>query len=392
MLRHELATDVQALDALSPAWEQLLSSSGHNFVMRGPTWSIAWWRVFGGVDGRRARVVTFRRGSELVGVVPLLARSAHGVTRLELFGTGEPERDEVCSEHLGPVVARGEEQAIAAAFAGLLRSDALGPWDQLDLMALSSDDPTVPVLCEALRCVGRVSFGVSGAAPYVRLPSTWAAYLGSLSSSRRQRVSRTLAAFDRWAGGDHALVVASTPAQVGQGLEILEQLHAERWQAAGRSGAFASQRFRSFHRLVAPLLFERGALELAWLLARGKPVAALYNLLCGGAVRFYQSGRMVPAPTGVSLGIAIHLHAMQHAIAARRSEYDFLGGAGRYKLELSHDVRPLLRLIVTRRGVATEALRVARLLRRAARFCRSALPRGSVLARASGSLVSAAAT
>ena len=376
MLRHELATDWAALEALTPEWDRLLASSRHNLVMRGPTWSLAWWRVFGGGEGRKARVVTFRRGSELVGVVPLLSRRTNGLCRLELFGTGEPECDEVCAEHLGFVVAPGEEQAVTRSFSALLRDDALGPWDQLDLVALSGDDTMGPLLCEALRGSGRLGCGVAGGAPFARLPSTWASYLSSLSSSQRQRVTRTLTAFERWTGGDHALVFAADQRELARGLGILERLHSERWQAEGRPGAFASPRFRTFHRLVAPKLFDRGELELGWLLVRGRPVAAVYNLLCNGAVRFYQSGRIAHGPTGVSLGIVTHLYAMQRAIAAQRSEYDFLGGVGRYKLELCHDVRPLLRLMVSRRSVVAELQRATRLAGRAIRFWRSAAVQG----------------
>jgi len=368
VLRHQLATDSATLTSLAPEWARLLAGSRHDLVMRGPVWLLSWWRVFGALNGRRARVVSFWRGSELVGVFPLLSRPAFGLTRIELLGTGEQERDEVCSEHLGPVVAPGEEQAVARAFVALLERDALGPWHQLDLQALSGEDAMAALLCEALRGVGRVSFDVVGSAPFARLPATWGDYLSSLPSSRRQRVRRILGAFERWTGGNHAFEIATDPSMLERGLDILERLHAERWREVGRSGAFASPLFRAFHRRVAPLLLEQGALELAWLVVRGRPVTALYNLICNGRVRFYQSGRALQIPAGVSVGVATHLYAMQRAIVAHRPEYDFLGGLGRYKLELSHGVRPLLRLTVTRRSAVTDLQRTADLLWRAARF------------------------
>jgi len=370
MLRHQIAIDLTALEALAPAWQRLLESSQQPQVMRSPLWLTTWWRVFGPLQGRESRLVTFWRGPELVAVVPVLRRQVVGITRLELFGTGEREQDEICSEYTGAVAAPGEELPVAERFAELVRDGALGRWHQLDFTNLSSEDPMSVLLYDALCSVGNISFGVTAGASFARLPSSWAGYLDSLSSSRRQRARRVLKGFERWTGGEHSLHVAATATEASRGLELLETLHRARWQADGLPGAFASEHFRAFHRQVVPRLFDRGEVEIAWLLVRGRPVAAIYNLLCSNAARFYQSGRAPEIPANVSVGMVMQLYAIQRAIANGRREYDFLGGFGRHKADLSHEVRPLMRLRVTRRSAAAELFGAARALREAIRSWR----------------------
>ncbi|XYI04099.1 GNAT family N-acetyltransferase [Sorangium sp. So ce1128] len=142
---------------------------------------------------------------------------------------------------------------------------------------------------------------------------------------------------------------------------MLVRLHAERWSAEGRAGVFASRRFREFHDEVMPAMFERGALDLAWLSARGEPVAALYNLVWNNKLYFYQCGRRVDLPKGLRPGTVIHAHAIRAAIAEGRREYDFLDSPCQYKLALSLSARPLVELRAARPSVNDSARRAAEL-------------------------------
>src|SRR5437899_2967440 len=49
---------------LRPAWGELLARSAAraNGLALTPAWLLAWWREFGGLGGRRLRLLLFRRG------------------------------------------------------------------------------------------------------------------------------------------------------------------------------------------------------------------------------------------------------------------------------------------------------------------------------------------
>ena len=111
-------------------------------------------------------------------------------------------------------------------------------------------------------------------------------------------------------------------------------------------------------------------LWLCWLEVEGEPIAALYNIVWDKQVRFYQSGRITDVPKKVRPGLVIHACAIQEAIAAGYTHYDFLAGTTRYKMQLATNVRPLIQLSLTRpsfrarlRDLGSEGISLGRTLR-----------------------------
>jgi CelD/BcsL family acetyltransferase involved in cellulose biosynthesis len=370
MPRRRIVTDVSELEGLVPAWRRLLGRAVHAEPVRTPLWLLAWWRQFGEADGRALRVVAVEEAGELVGLVPLALRAAAHrraipVRRVELLGTGEDEADEIASDYVGGLVAEGWQDDVARGVADALVDSSLGEWDELRLPAMSSEDPFVPRLAEALRARGLAATVTrSGEAHFVPLPRAWSTYLRDLGSSRRYVVTRSLRELDRWAGeGGWELRSARTASDLDEGRRVLHDLHAQRWAAAGRRGVFASGRFKRFHDEVMPRLWagEDGAtLDLLWLVVRGEPIAASYSVVFGDKVYFYQSGRRMDVPKAVRPGIAMHALAIKRSIEAGRREYDFLQGASRYKRDLARGSRALVTLRAVAphlRGRAVEAVR-----------------------------------
>jgi CelD/BcsL family acetyltransferase involved in cellulose biosynthesis len=362
------------LAAHEAAWWGLLERSEANEPMLTPTWLGAWWRVFGRQGGRRLRVLLVFDAGRLIGLVPLQRvrhwyRRGLPFRRLQLLGSGEAEADEIVSEYLGVVAERGRETDVVTQLTSALAQRTLGNWDEILFPNMRGESRTAGTLIEGLARAGLPAQAtVTADCPYISLPGSWDDYLAALPSSNRQFVKRSAARFEDWAGGEGELHQARTVAELEQGSAVLRALHGERWSAAGRPGAFASQKFRAFHDQVMRALLAAGALELSWLSVRGEPVAALYNFSWNGKVYFYQSGRKLDVPAAVRPGIVAHVLAIRRAIDAGRREYDFLGGASQYKRKLATATRPLLSV----RAVRSPALERAR----------SALERGIDLLRA----------
>ncbi len=339
------------LEGIREEWSELLGQSANNEVMLSPTWLIRWWQSYGPVDGRELCMVVFRRNQELVGLAPLCRRkiagsSALGMMRLELLGSGEDEEEETCSEYIGLIAAPGEEQAVADAFGAALHAGELGAWDELVLTAMSSESVMAPLLARAL---GKATeYKVLGGSPFALLPKSWDQYLADLSSSRRALIRKSLRAWEAWAGAPPTLRRVEYEEELEEGIAILSKLHSLRWKEEGHTGAFDSPRFTAFHDLVMRELLQAGALWLCWLEVKGEPVAALYNIVWNNQVRFYQSGRITEVPKKIRPGLVIHACAIQEAIAAGYTHYDFLAGTTRYKMQLANNVRPLIELSLTR--------------------------------------------
>jgi CelD/BcsL family acetyltransferase involved in cellulose biosynthesis len=382
-----VVTDPARLEALRPDWRALLGRSACDGPMLGPTWLTAWWRVFGPLQGRRLRLALFHDGGRLVGLAPLLTR-AHwyqpGIPfrRLEPLGAGERGEDTICSDYLSVVAERGAERRVAARLAAALAAGALGGWDELVLPAMDGLGEMPGLLAEAFRGAGLgAAVTVTGSAPFAVLPATWGAYLEGLGKKGRYAVLRGLRDFERWAGGPGRLERATSPAELARGTDVLIDLHQRRWRAAGQPGRFAVPRFRQFHEAVLPQLLADGALELAWLCARGEPVAAQYNLVWGDKVYFYQCGRRADLPGHVRPGAVLLAHLIRAAIEAGRREFDFLAGEALYKSRLASATRPVVQVRAARPSWREQARRLAeygrgwaRQVRRAARGSGPASP------------------
>jgi CelD/BcsL family acetyltransferase involved in cellulose biosynthesis len=363
-LSRHVVTDPDELASMRGEWEQLLANSSANEPSLSPDWILAWWRVFGQLEGRRLRVLTVRNDGRLVGLIPMLTRVAShppgiSLRRLELVPSGEAEADEICSEYIGLIADRGHEFAVAQAFADAVADGELGRFGELVLPAMDGEQFAPAFVASALHRRG-LSVNVTARhwSPYVPLPDSWDAYLEALAPSRRYRVRRSVRAFESWAKGPPTLTFAKSSSDLVRLRAVLERLHAERWSEAGKPGVFASERFRSFHDELIPALFERGALEIGSLDVRGEPVAAFYNFVWNGKSYFYQGGRKLDVPNQIRLGLVMHAAIIRNAIERGLREYDFLSGTSRYKVELALRARPIVSIRATRPSAA-EAVRCA---------------------------------
>lgn len=372
-----------ALDALAPAWRELLGRAENPTTSVTPLWLGTWWRTFGTADKRALRALSFWEGERLVAFAPLLSRLTRhrGVIpfrRIELLGTGEDEADEICSDYVGIVVERGAEARVAEALVQALNGPDFTPWDDLVFANMDAGSSFFACLQTTLQATGmQVETESPGCCPYVPLPASFDDYLGMLEPRSRYLANRALRELDKWAGKDGwRLHRASTPEELAVGKRVLHDLHRERWEIKGQAGVFARDRFRQFHDDVMPELLRGvdGMLDLLWLTVRDRPVAVLYNIVYDNRVFLYQSGRTDDVPKGLRIGTAMNILAIRDAIEKGRTEYDFLNGNVQYKRQLSvGDNRPL----VTLRAVATSAR--ARALEATRKTADSLIARASVL-------------
>ncbi len=372
-------TESTQLEELAPSWHALLQRSLCPEVMLSPDWLLTWWQVFGPLGGRQLRIGRFTQDEHLVGLAPLLRRRHWHrrllpFRRLEPLGAGEPEADAICSDYLNVIAEPGAEAAVVGELAAALAAGRFGTCDELVFPMMDGDGRMPALLTAALTRVGMTAHWTpTNAAPYIPLPATWEAYLKELTPSRRYYLTRSLRAFERWAGGTMRVHYATTRAELEEGRRVLIALHRERWQDTPQGGVFRSPRFLAFHEAVMPLLLDEGILELMWISVRGTPVAALYNLVWNGKVSFYQSGRTTQVPANIRPGIVILAQAIRGAIEAGRREFDFLAGASPYKMQLALASRPIVEVRAAwpslrerLRGLVEAGITASRGMRRAA--------------------------
>ncbi len=356
-----LLRTVAELEAIKPAWLELLACSRANEPTLSPHWLLPWWKQFGAREGRQLLVGVFEDAGNLVGMAPMVRRTSWHrgcipLRVLEFLASGEPARDAICSDYLNLLSRPGYETPVADAFADSLASGEFGAWDTVSLCMMDAETGSA----ERLR-VGFARHGLQATvqettrAPFIALPHSWEEYTKQLSKKNRQMIKYTLRDFDRWAGSDQCVREAKTVEDLERGSLILMSLHKLRWEKAESGGVFRSPFFLGFHHEAMRALLEAGALQLLWLVARGQPVAAMYNLVWNNKVYFYQSGRNPELPSQIRPGAVIIAKAIQKAIEEGRREFDFLGGVSTYKMQLATATRSIVRLHVYRPGLRSYA-------------------------------------
>jgi CelD/BcsL family acetyltransferase involved in cellulose biosynthesis len=357
-------TDSAEAERVAPEWSDLLERCGQNELTVTPGWMLTWLRVYGGLQGRQLRLALFRDADRLVGLAPLVRRLHwyRGLVpfrRLEFLASGEHEGHGICSNHLGVIALPAMEEVVARRLVVAVQAGEFGAFDEVVLPMMDGDRPMTAALEAAFREGGLDTTVVETArAPYILLPATWEKYLGSLSGAHRRHLTRSLRAFEEWAGGEVSLERATDAAGLEKGRRILIDLHHGRWGRVGQPGVFRSLLFLHFHEQMMPWLLERGALELTWLRVRGEPVAVLYAMTWGGKVSAYQIGRRLEVPGKVGPGTMILAQAIRVAIAAGCREFDLLADEAPYKLQLGSGIRSLVELRAGRGGLREQARRV----------------------------------
>ena len=106
-------------------------------------WVREWWRIYGpvyGDGGRGLRIITVRRGPDLIGILPLYQRSSAGpwaARQSRFISTGAAEFEETSTEYLDLLhLPNSAGECVEAICQTLLDCHEMR-WDQLDLTDMS---------------------------------------------------------------------------------------------------------------------------------------------------------------------------------------------------------------------------------------------------------------
>ena len=246
--------------------------------------------------------------------------------------------DTGCPDELDvPAGAETDWDALAAAL------DAL-PWQVVILSNLAEPAPHANRLFDALRRRGHaVRNGTLWSCPALELPSSWHAYLGTLSANRRQILRRK----ERGLVRDRAARLVDYGAdRLDEGWGHLLRLHEQRWDGPG---AFRDPRAARLQREFAGEMARRNQLWLTTLDLDGQPAAAWYGFTNGDTVYFYQGGRD-PRWERESVGLVLMGMMIRRAIERGYRVFDFLRGDDPYKKQWTTARRTTTETVVFRSG------------------------------------------
>jgi CelD/BcsL family acetyltransferase involved in cellulose biosynthesis len=247
------------------------------------------------------------------------------------------------SDILDALVVSGLEAAfwdeMLGEIAGLLSTGSLV------LQCLVAGTPTLDLL--SLRAP---SFGLQvetveiETSPYLRLPSTFDAYVEGLDKKARHELRRKIRRAGEALPGISFRICREpeeAPAAIRSFLDLHRRSHPDK-------AAFMTDDMARFFREVAQRWSEAGILRLAFLSSAGIDVAAAFELAAGDRILLYNSG-YDPSRRDANPGLVLNARCIEAAISEGFKEYDFLRGDERYKYDLGGVDRAVYRATVSGR-------------------------------------------
>jgi len=329
----EVITDPDRLGEIEADWRSLAERRGNAFLT--PEWYFAWLRSYG-ADADPAVIAVRAPAGDLRGIMPL-ARDRAARPRSLRFGGAN------LADHLHPVAAGLEEEAVAAAAGAMLGAEIPG-WSAIVLDNVDADARWWRAMMSAAPLsLAAVSYRQT-TLPCIQLPTSWEDYLASRSRNFRSQLGRKLRALER----NHEIRFRRTQdaPELARDLETFFRLHDARWDTRGGSSS-ASERTRRFHADFTAAALERGWLRLWVMEVDGAPAAAWYGWRLGERYSYYLAG-FEPRWSDASVGLLLLARTVREAIEESASEYDLLLGDEAYKERFATATRPVETVVLAR--------------------------------------------
>ena len=313
--------------ALHCEWNALLENSPAFSVCLTWEWLYTWWNHYL-TSEFELHILLLRDGDRLVGIAPFMLQScyfrpAFHFRALRFLGTGEPEWEGVVSEYLDVIALVGEQSRVANTVWEYLHQSTM--WDQILFNDLQRDSLVMTGLRQIIASDRfRSHLELVGMRYTVNLPPNVDGYSRLLDVSVAKRIAYKRRKLNR--AGLVEVVSVAAQGELDHAFAELVRLHTLRWAREGKKGAFASNRFTAFHRQLAERLLPQGLVNIKLLSLNGANVAVLYNFRYRDTEYFYQGGFDINSAGKYSPGVVAHVLAIESAINAGLSRYDFMRG------------------------------------------------------------------
>lgn len=308
MFTYKIFTDTEALEQLCSNWKSLVIRSETATPFQTYEWVSSWWSCLGRF--KKLYLIAIYEGQDLVGLYP--GYTQPGVLKvLSPIGKG-------LSDYLHPLIQTGYEQTISEEILNLLIDQK--EFQFIDFHQIRETHP----LCEN----ENVQKAVQSECFILNLPSTFEAYIQTLSKSMRYEAKRT-------EKGDFKHNLASvktvkTEEEAKEGLSLLFDLHRLRWKKKGLPGVFFMRSIQNFHEHYIRQALLSNQLKLAIYRHGSDVVGGIYVIRVGKTSYFYQSG-FNPLYKALSPGSVLVSHSIRETIEEEGNCFDFLRGAESYK-------------------------------------------------------------
>ncbi len=340
--------------AMGTEWNCLVSGADVISPMLQWEWCFSWWQSYKELMGAELYVLVFRNDdNSLMGIVPfyICKKREYGlpVKRIQFIGTGEPEKDETCSELLD-IICRPEcvNDVLDMATEYLLTDTG---WDEIRLYDVPDGVSVSGQFIKRMeRKAGNINTRIitAGRCPVIRLPVSWDDYFAALGKRTRKLLRYERRRIER--DNNVRFEVVDDSKELPVILQDFIGVHQQRWAADGKNGCFASKIFTGFLNLLIERMAANGGVQISTLYVNDDMAASFLLLRFKDSIYFYNSavdinkyGKLSPGTVGLS-------YVVEDAIKNKKKEFHFFKGrAGSYKDRWTDDRIEVVTLVVRRK-------------------------------------------
>jgi CelD/BcsL family acetyltransferase involved in cellulose biosynthesis len=336
-VRIDLHDSPSAFETLASEWDALISpDQSHLFFMR-TDWQRTWWKHLH--RGQLAILTARDETGVLRGVAPCFTDTSEtGARSVNVVGCAD------ITDYVDWVCAPGFERPAIEAFWNYLCQSGPIQWDQLNICNVPELSPSLKILPElAMKSGLRVEVTLEDVCPIISLPDAYEAYLESLDKKQRHELRRKRRKAEDYpvtwyvAGKDHNI-----QAEIETFLDLMASSTSE------KAGFLEERGHKAFFREIGPLMFDKGMLDLTFLVVGGNQVAAMWNYTFGKRMMLYNSGIRSQEFMALSPGIVLLTFNIEHSIKSGYRLYDFLQGDEEYKYRMGAHSTRVFNLSITR--------------------------------------------
>lgn len=349
-MRIEVITDAAAFAALEEEWNALFDSNATHSIFLSHAWLYSWWEVYGNDGSLHIVVCRESTGNRLVGLFPACIRARrHFFRSLSFFGS-----DHVCSDFMDCIALPEHAEKVWGIFADYI-CQVHNEWDVVELKDVLNTSPLISML-EYRPEVNICTTGKKTLCPYMVLPESWQAYLGTLSKKMRWKVQYERRNLER----HYTVKIRQTESveELAQLWPDMVRLHQQRRTAKGDDGIFTSADFSRFLFAACERLLKAGSLRLSFLELNGENVAFILAMKTGTSTFYYQSGFNIDF-SRYSVGSVLLGYVIENASNEGCTHFEFLRGDEKYKYEWASEKREMVEIFMYCKTLSGKTLQKA---------------------------------
>jgi hypothetical protein len=210
-------------------------------------------------------------------------------------------------------------------------------WNFLNISNIPEDSAFIKLVISNRIFFSKFTVEKNDICPYIQLPNSTEEFLSNLKPHFRKQLRRSLRNLKK----DYGNVELRESQELGSienAMRIFFDLHQERWNSKGTSGAFHSPKVRKLFIERARIFFEKNWLGLYFLMVNDKPVAVNYTLEYNKKISSCLTG-FDPEYHRYSVSNLLLLKIVERCISRGFTQYDFMRGKESYKSKWTKDYK-----------------------------------------------------